>query len=27
MIEELAKLLDAQIAGTRRLIEEGWIDA
>jgi len=27
MIEELAKLLDAQVAGTRRLIEEGWIDA
>ena len=27
MIEELARLLDAQVAGTRRLIEEGWIDA
>lgn len=27
MIEELAKLLDAQIAGTRPLVEAGWIDA
>jgi electron transfer flavoprotein alpha subunit len=27
MIEELAGLLDAQIAGTRPLVEAGWIDA
>ena len=27
MIEELAELLDAQIAGTRPLVEAGWIDA
>lgn len=27
MIEELAQLLDAQIAGTRPLVEAGWINA
>ena len=27
MIEELAKLLNAKVAGTRSLVEEGWIDA
>ena len=27
MIEELAELLDAQIAGTRSLVEAGWINA
>ena len=27
MIQELADLLDAQIAGTRPTIEAGWIDA
>ncbi|MEK6265319.1 MAG: electron transfer flavoprotein subunit alpha/FixB family protein [Clostridium sp.] len=27
MIQELADLLSAQVAGTRRLIETGWIDA
>ena len=27
MIQELADLLDAQIAGTRPLVEAGWINA
>ena len=27
IIEELAKLLNAKVAGTRSLVEEGWIDA
>ena len=27
MIQELAYLLDAQIAGTRPLVESGWINA
>lgn len=27
MIEELARLLNAQVAGTRPLVEAGWIDA
>ncbi|MBB6630730.1 electron transfer flavoprotein subunit alpha/FixB family protein [Clostridium algidicarnis] len=27
MIEELASLLNAKVAGTRSLVEEGWIDA
>ena len=27
MVKELAKVLEAQIAGTRPLIEAGWVDA
>ena len=27
MVEELAGLLGAQIAGTRKLVEEGWVEA
>ena len=27
MVKELAEFLDAQIAGTRPLIEAGWVDA